>query len=70
MKKYVKFSGDNCKLGNFTRNKAYEVIEGSEGRVSVKVKSDIGRALMVMTGLKCGFLNGKESWAFCDENGE
>lgn len=67
MKRYVKFSGDNCKLGNFTRNKPYEVIE--LGKVSVIVISDNGSNLRVMTGVKCGYLSNKESWVFCDEHG-
>ena len=73
MKRYVKFSGDNCKLGNFTRNKAYEVVGRAafDGGVVV-IDNRKFRTTVVTTDaddIKCSYLEEKESWVFCDEHG-
>ena len=67
MKKYVKFRGDNCKNGNFTKNKPYKVIR-KHGRYGVKIIDDYGDLSFVLTEVECAHLSGKESWVFCDEN--
>ena len=69
MKRYVKFSGDNCLLGNFTRGKAYEVESTEKNDFGAYVMDDYSRRALVLIKDVCGYLTDKESWVFCDENG-
>lgn len=69
MKRYVKFSGDNCLLGNFTRGKAYEVESTEKNDFGAYVMDDYSIRALVLIKDVCGYLTDKESWVFCDENG-
>jgi hypothetical protein len=67
MKRYVKFSGDNCIDCEFVRNKPY-VVKCDLG-LYVEIAGDCGGSFYVSTSGGCNFLGGEESWVFCDEHG-
>jgi hypothetical protein len=69
MKRYVKFSGDNCLSDFFTRNKPYKVVFTINEQSAVRIKNDNGNERTVMVSGGCGFLGHKESWVYCDKDG-